>query len=337
MEMKIQGLSKTYSSYSSQSQTKAVEDVSLQIPQGSIFGVIGKSGAGKSTLLRMMSLLETPDAGEVFYDDIRVDNLCSKDLIQKRRQIGMIFQSFNLFSSRNAFSNIAYPMEITKTYSKQQIKNRVSELLDLVGLNDKAKSPISKLSGGQKQRIGIARALACRPQVLFCDEATSALDPQTTKSILELLKQIQRQMNLTIVMITHQMEVVKDACDMVAVMDQGRIVEEGKTQTLFSHPQSPVTKDFLQRLPFSDTNISRWSNEGGKYVLHFKDNLTDEPVMSRLAKRFDVELNIRAGGVQKVGLEKIGTMLVDMKGSDVEVKKALEYLRACNVSYELAF
>ena len=206
---------------------QAVKEVSLNIPSNKIFGIIGKSGAGKSSLVRLISLLETPDSGEVLYDDKRVDNLSKNDLILQRRKIGMIFQNFALFSSRTAGENIAYPMEICGC-SKDKIENRVNELLEIVGLSDKKNAPVSTLSGGQKQRIAIARALANNPDVLFCDEATSALDPQTTKSILSLIRDIQKKMNLTVVMITHQMEVVRDACDYVAVLDDGLVVEQGK-------------------------------------------------------------------------------------------------------------
>ena len=222
----------------------AVQDVSLSIPSNKIYGIIGRSGAGKSTLVRLISMLEKPDSGEVWYDEERVDNLSKKELIAKRRRIGMIFQNFNLFSSRNALENIAYPMEICHM-EKGYIKKRSEELLALVGLEGRGDAPISTLSGGQKQRVAIARALAVQPDILFCDEATSALDPQTTRAILALIKEIQKKMNLTVVMITHQMEVVRDACDFVAVLDSGRVVEEGKVSEVFASPVSDVTKDFL--------------------------------------------------------------------------------------------
>ncbi|MBQ2258717.1 MAG: ATP-binding cassette domain-containing protein, partial [Spirochaetales bacterium] len=220
MEIKLKNLRRIYG------DLHAVEDVSLNIPSNTVYGIIGRSGAGKSTLVRLISMLEKPDQGEVYYGDKRVDNLSKAELIQERRKIGMIFQNFNLFSSRTAAENIAYPMEICKM-DKVAIKKRVEELLELVDLSGRGDAPISTLSGGQKQRIAIARALAIQPDILFCDEATSALDPQTTRAILSLIKEIQKKMNLTVVMITHQMEVVRDACDRVAVLESGKVVEEG--------------------------------------------------------------------------------------------------------------
>ena len=217
MQIKLKNLKRDYGSL------HAVDGVSLDIPSNTVYGIIGRSGAGKSTLVRLVSMLERPDEGEVWYGDKRVDNLSKKDLIEERRKIGMIFQNFNLFSSRTAAENIAYPMEICRK-PKDWIKKRTEELLALVGLEGRGNAAVSTLSGGQKQRIAIARALACEPSILFCDEATSALDPQTTRSILALIKEIQKKMNLTVVMITHQMEVVRDACDRVAVLENGKVV-----------------------------------------------------------------------------------------------------------------
>lgn len=244
MEIVLNNLVKTYRSNSTSADVHAVRGISLKIPSNNIFGIIGKSGAGKSTLVRLISLLETPDSGEVLYDGVRVDNLTGKALIERRRRIGMIFQNFNLFSSRTAGENIAYPLEICGT-PKDKIKSRVKELLELVDLADRKNAPISTLSGGQKQRIAIARALANNPDILFCDEATSALDPQTTHSILNLIRKIQSQMNLTVVMITHQMEVVRDACTRVAVVNDGVVVECGSVDDIFVNPSSPVTKSFI--------------------------------------------------------------------------------------------
>ena len=221
MEIQLKNLKKTYLTPEGKTVTP-VNGISLSIPSNGIFGIIGKSGAGKSTLVRLISLLEKADGGEIYYDGKRVDCLSGSELINQRRKLGMIFQNFNLFSSRNAEQNIAYPMEICGV-SRQKIKERTKELLELVGLSDRAKSPVSQLSGGQKQRVAIARALANNPDILFCDEATSALDPQTTCSILNLIREIQKKMNLTVVMITHQMEVVRDACSHVAVVDEGKI------------------------------------------------------------------------------------------------------------------
>lgn len=338
MEITLKNLKKTYHGKDSP-EVLAVQNVSLSIPSNKIFGIIGKSGAGKSTLVRLISLLETPDAGEVWYDNDRVDNLSEKDVIARRRRIGMIFQNFNLFSSRTVGENVAYPMEICKV-SRDKIKARVVEMLELVGLADRIDAPVSTLSGGQKQRVAIARALANQPDILFCDEATSALDPQTTRAILDLIRQIQKKMNLTVVMITHQMEVVRDACSQVAVINDGKVVEQGNVEDIFMNPKSDVTKDFLSNLQTSpaekDGKIVRWSTDGGKYVLHFKDSMTDAPVLSELSRRYNIQFNIRAGGIQKLPDSKIGVLVTDITGADEEVSKAIEYIKSQGVSVELA-
>ena len=332
MEIRLANLKKEYG------DIHAVNDVSLNIPSNKICGIIGRSGAGKSTLVRLISLLETPDAGEVYYDNQRVDNLSKEDLIQRRRKIGMIFQNFNLFSSRTAGRNVAYPMEICG-YDKARINSRVKELLEMVGLADKENAPISTLSGGQKQRVAIARALACGPEVLFCDEATSALDPQTTRAILELIKDIQKRMSLTVVMITHQMEVVRDACDVVAVLDNGTIVEEGTVKELFAHPKTDVTKDFLSHLTTVDTDRSSmvfWSNIPGRFTLRFRDGKADSPVISELARKYGVVFNIRGGGIQHVGGEDFGTLICDIAGEPELVEKAIEEIKAEGIVVEEA-
>jgi D-methionine transport system ATP-binding protein len=317
----------------------AVHGVSLSIPSNTIYGIIGKSGAGKSTLVRLISLLESPDSGEVYFDDVRVDNLTKRAIIERRRRVGMIFQNFNLFSSRNAEENIAYPMEINGI-DKDAIKVRVDELLKLVGLEGRGKAPISTLSGGQMQRVAIARALACNPDILFCDEATSALDPQTTHSILSLLKEIQKKMSLTVVMITHQMEVVRDACDQVAVLNDGKVVEQGFVTDIFANPSSEVTKEFLAHLvgvdgsASSDDKMVQWSKKTGTYTLRFRGDTTDQPILSRITRDLGVEFNIRAGGVQKVGDVEIGTMIVDISGDEAIKKKAIDALKKQGVLVE---
>ena len=222
----------------------AVRQVDLAVPAGCIFGIMGRSGAGKSSLLRVMSLLERPDSGEVRYFDDRVDNLHGPGLLTRRRKMGMIFQNFNLLGSRNVAGNIAYPLEIAGL-SKRSIDFRVGELLEMVGISDKRKSRMRELSGGQKQRVAIARALAANPEVLFCDEATSALDPQTTRSILDLIRDLQRGLRITVVLITHQMEVIREACQQVAVMESGRIVETGSVAEVFDSPKAAATREML--------------------------------------------------------------------------------------------
>lgn len=334
MQITLKNLVRTYEN------VHAVENVSLSIPSNQIFGIIGLSGAGKSTLVRLISLLEKPDSGEVWYDNTRVDNLPEKEIIQRRRRIGMIFQNFNLFSSRTAGQNIAYPMEICK-YPKEEIETRVKELLDVVGLSDRKDAPISTLSGGQKQRIAIARALACKPDILFCDEATSALDPKTTQSILALIKSIQRKMNLTVVMITHQMEVVRDSCDYVAVLSDGVVVEQGPVKELFEHPKTNVTKEFLSHLT---SNTHKETEEGvvffsdlpARYTLRFMDNKVETPVISDVIRKYDVSFNIIGAGIQKVADVKVGTMVCDISGTPDAVAKAVSSLRKRGITVEEA-
>ena len=327
MQIKLKNLKRDYGSL------HAVDGVSLDIPSNTVYGIIGRSGAGKSTLVRLVSMLERPDEGEVWYGDKRVDNLSKKELIEERRKIGMIFQNFNLFSSRTAAENIAYPMEICRK-PKDWIKKRTEELLALVGLEGRGNAAVSTLSGGQKQRIAIARALACEPSILFCDEATSALDPQTTRSILALIKEIQKKMNLTVVMITHQMEVVRDACDRVAVLENGKVVEEGMVSDIFASPKSAVTKDFLSNLTNVKESIVKLSDVEGHYTLRFSSSTTSEPIISMVTKETGALFNIVAAGVQYIEDKKYGVMVLDI-GPDEEIeKKAVDMLRRNGVSVE---
>ncbi len=328
MEIKLNDLKKTYTS-ADKKEVFAVRGISLDIPSNTIYGIIGKSGAGKSTLVRLISLLERPDSGTIFYDDRRVDNLGKHELIDQHRRVGMIFQNFNLFSSRTAAENIAYPLEICKK-PRAEIAARVEELLELVGLGGRGSDRISMLSGGQKQRIAIARALANNPDILFCDEATSALDPQTTRSILELIKSIQKKMNLTVVMITHQMEVVRDACSLVSVLDEGRVVETGPVTEIFSNPKAAITKEFMSNIKAA--NFVQWSEASGGYILRFTGSRPDEPIINSIIKKFDVELNIRGGGIQNVQGDKVGVLNTDISGSELD--KAIQYLQEKGVVIE---
>jgi len=234
----LKGISKSYGA------VMAVRKVDLSIPPGCIYGIIGRSGAGKSSLLRTMSLLEKPDTGEVYYNNERVDTLCGMALLERRRRMGMIFQNFNLLGSRNASLNIAYPLEIAGL-SRKQIDKRVDELLELVDITDKRKARLRELSGGQKQRVAIARALAGNPEVLFCDEATSSLDPQTTRSILGLIRDLQQRLGITVVLITHQMEVIREICQEVAVMESGFIVETGTVVSVFETPKTAAAREMF--------------------------------------------------------------------------------------------
>ena len=328
MRIELNDLTKTYRSKDGGAVT-AVNGISLSIPQNTVFGIIGKSGAGKSSLVRLMSLLEKPDTGSVCYDGERVDTLEKRALIARRRRIGMIFQNFNLFSSRTAGKNIAYPLEICGV-PKSEISARVREMLSLVGLSDRADAPISTLSGGQKQRVAIARALAPKPDILFCDEATSALDPQTTRSILELIRSLQKQLSLTVVMITHQMEVVRDACEQVAVIDGGAVVEQGLVSDLFTHPKTAITRDFIRNIRHSAAEqadkLVQWAPSTGGYLLRFAGESTARPILSQLAKRHAVDFNILAAGVETLRGEPLGTMLVDFDGDEAAIRAALAWL-----------
>lgn len=313
-----------------------MDNISLEIPSNTIFGIIGKSGAGKSTLVRLISLLERADSGEIYYGDSRVDTLTGKLLRNQHKKIGMIFQNFNLFASRTAAGNIAYPLEIAGI-PKRSIAAKVNEMLQVVGLEGRGDARVSTLSGGQKQRVAIARALAVSPDILFCDEATSALDPQTTRSILELLKRLQKDMNLSVVMITHQMEVVRDCCQQVAVIDNGAVAETGFVREIFSAPKSEVTKDFLMHInPLNpeDTQLIRWSKSGGAYTLRFSGELTSEPVLSKISRDYGIEFNICAGGMQKVGDTVVGTLFVDINGSPENMQKAFAYLNQNGIKVE---
>ena len=317
-------------------ELQAVDNISLEIPSHTIFGIIGKSGAGKSTLVRLISLLEPVDSGEIYYGDSRVDTLAGKLLRNQHKKIGMIFQNFNLFASRTAAGNIAYPLEIAGM-PKRTIAAKVEEMLYVVGLEGRGDARVSTLSGGQKQRVAIARALAVSPDILFCDEATSALDPQTTRSILELLKRLQKDMNLSVVMITHQMEVVRDCCQQVAVIDNGAVAETGSVREIFSAPKSEVTKDFLMHInPLNpeDTQLIRWSKSGGAYTLRFSGELTSEPVLSKISRDYGIEFNICAGGMQKVGETVVGTLFVDINGSPEDMQKAFAYLNQNGIKVE---
>ena len=327
MQIRLENLKRDYGSL------HAVDGVSLNIPSNTVYGIIGRSGAGKSTLVRLVSMLERPDEGEVWYGDKRVDNLSKKELIEERRKIGMIFQNFNLSPTRTAAENIAYPMEICRK-PKDWIKTRTEELLALVGLEGRGNAAVSTLSGGQKQRIAIARALACEPSILFCDEATSALDPQTTRSILALIKEIQKKMNLTVVMITHQMEVVRDACDRVAVLENGKVVEEGLVSDIFASPKSAVTKDFLSNLTNVKDSIVKLSDKTGHYTLRFSSSTTSEPIISRVTKETGALFNIVAAGVQYIEDKKYGVMVLDIGPDGETEKKAVEMLKRSGVTVE---
>ena len=328
---------------SGEKMVRAVRDVSLTIQDGEIFGIIGFSGAGKSTLVRCINLLERPTNGTVVVDGKEMTALSPKELRLARRKIGMIFQHFNLMPSRTVFGNVAYPLQ-GQGLSKQAIQNKVRKLLKLVDIADKETAYPSQLSGGQKQRVAIARALANDPKVLLCDEATSALDPQTTKAILTLLKDLNQNLNLTIVMITHEMAVVKEICDHVAIMEHGQVVEQGEVFSLFADPKQPITQNFI-RTTSNLQKIEELIAEGSPVVqlqpgevivrLSYIQKNVSEPLISTLSQRFQISLNIIFADIEIVQDAPIGGTVAILSGEREQITKAMEYLIEKNVGVEV--
>ncbi len=307
----------------------ALKNISLSIAKGEIFGVIGASGAGKSTLIRCVNLLERPDHGQVIIEDDDLMSLSPKDLMMKRRKIGMIFQHFNLLSSRTVYGNISFPLEL-EGKSKEFISQKVSELLRLVGLEDKANVYPANLSGGQKQRVAIARALANDPYILLCDEATSALDPATTKSILKLLKKINKQLELTILLITHEMDVIKSICDQVAVLDHGKLIEAGPVETIFANPQEATTKNFIQSSLEVDIPLSfqeRLKSSGNPLVeIYLTSNEESIPFIQHLEQQYQVKTNIITAQIDYIGEMKFGVILAELSGEKENITQSLSFL-----------
>jgi D-methionine transport system ATP-binding protein len=329
----IQSLSKKYRH--EKKSILALDEISLTIEPRDILGIIGLSGAGKSTLLRSLSRLIVPSSGRVLFHGRDLASFDKGDLRRFRQKTGMIFQNFNLLSSRTAAGNVAYPLEIAHVAASEREK-RVDELLQLVGLEEKKHSYPSQLSGGQKQRVGIARALANHPEVLFCDEATSALDPKTTKEILSLLKNVNKKFGVTIILITHQMEVVKQICNKVAVIEHGKIVEEGMVTEVFSDPQHQTTKQFLQKTTHEipEEFFRGISDERKLLRLTFKGKAAGEPIISVLVKRFNVDANILLGWIDRLQTLTLGTLIIELTGTPDGIKNALKYLSECQISYE---
>jgi D-methionine transport system ATP-binding protein len=320
----------------------ALSEVSLKGPPGKIFGVIGTSGAGKSTLIRCVNLLERPTSGEIIVDGKSLIQLSNAQLAIERRQIGMIFQHFNLLSSRTVFENVAFPLELTGT-SKAAIKERVLELLQLVGLTEKANDYPASLSGGQKQRVAIARTLANNPKVLLCDEATSALDPATTRSILNLLKDINRRLNITILLITHQMEVVKSICDEVAVINHGKSIEQGSVGEIFADPKHELTKEFIAsslHLDIPAVYQERLQKEEGENLnpllrLEMTGKSVNEPVISEVSRLFDTNFKIISAQMDQAGDVNFGIMLIELSGKRENYKAAIEYFISKHIKTEI--
>ena len=322
---------------------KVLDNISLKIKKGSVNVILGPSGCGKSTLLRCLNGLEPIQEGNIVFSGINLND--KKIKWEKIRQrIGMVFQSYDLFPNMTVIENILLgPLKVQKR-DKSEVLAQAEELLEKVGLADRKNSYPKELSGGQKQRVGIARALASDPKVLLCDEATSALDPQTTKSILDLLKDINKRLNLTIVMITHQMEVVKEVCDRVAVIENGEIIEEGSMIDVFTDPQKPTTKDFVKsinnvELPalLQSSSISAVYTEGSKLIvrLSFIGNSAGDPIVSGMVKKFDVDINIIYGNIDSLKDIPFGTLVIEISGSAAGIKNALQYLHEQQLKVEV--
>ena len=321
----------------------ALDNVSLHVPKGQICGVIGASGAGKSTLIRCVNLLERPTHGAVIIDDVDLTQLSEAELVKTRRQIGMIFQHFNLLTSRTVFENVALPLEL-ENKSKAEIQEKTTALLALVGLRDKHNVYPANLSGGQKQRVAIARALASDPKVLLCDEATSALDPATTQSILKLLKEINRTLGITILLITHEMEVVKRICDQVAVIDKGRLIEQGTVSEIFSNPKTELAQEFISStfhitLPEEYLeNLSDTPKHAKSYPIikfEFTGRSVDAPLLSQASKKFGVELSILTSQIDYAGGVKFGFTIAEVEGDEDAITQAKVYLMENNVRVEV--
>ena len=317
--IEFQNIHKTYRV--SGKDIPALHPTNLRVENGQVFGLIGHSGAGKSTLLRLINRLEEPSGGIITVDGEEVTALDAKGLRRFRQQVGMIFQHFNLLASKTVADNVALPLTLAGELSSSEINQRVAELLARVGLSDHAKKYPAQLSGGQKQRVGIARALATKPKILLCDEATSALDPQTTASVLQLLAEINRELNLTIVLITHEMDVIRRVCDQVAVMDAGVIVEQGSVADVFLHPKHPTTKRFVQESEQVDENEQRddFAHVPGRIVrLTFQGDATYAPLLGTVARETGVDYSILAGRIDRIKDIPYGQLTLAVTGGDMD-------------------
>ncbi len=321
-------------------ETVALDDVDLTIEDGAVYGIIGLSGAGKSTLVRCINLLERPTEGQVLIDGEDLTKVKKKRLLEIRRSIGMIFQNFNLLEQRTVEANVRFPLELAKVrrttaakevrYTREEMRQRVGELLELVGLADKAKAYPSQLSGGQKQRVAIARALATKPKYLLCDEATSALDPNTTQSILGLLKNINETLGVTIVVITHEMKVVESICTDVAVIDRSRVAERGKVSEVFSFPQSEIAKELI--IPNLIRSLK--STGGKKLRLVFNGEISDTPVISGLALRYGIAVNILYADTKNIDGKTFGHMVIALPDDGEKAELVKRHLAAQNVIFK---
>jgi len=325
--IRLDGMGKEFRG--SQGTVRALENINLEIMPGEIFGIIGLSGAGKSTLVRCMNFLETPTEGEVYYDGKPLSKMTDAELRKTRQSMGMIFQQFNLLAQRTVLSNICFPMEIAGT-PKKQAEERARELLKLVGLEDREKAYPSQLSGGQKQRVAIARAIATNPKVLLCDEATSALDPNTTKAILQLLKEINQTMGITVIIITHEMAVIEAICDRVAIIDKSRIAEIGEVSQVFAGPKSKIGRqlilgDAAERVEFG---------KGRLFRIIFDGIASNEPVISNVILACKVPVNIMYAATRDIKGTAAGQMIIELPDNEADIEKVVSYLNSAKVPYE---
>ena len=326
-EILIQNVSKTYST--KDGNVQALKNVNLSIEQGDIYGIIGMSGAGKSTLVRCINYLEEPTEGKIFIKGKELGSFSKKELRKQREDIGMIFQHFNLLMQKSVLENICFPLYIHGK-KKTEARKRAKELLEIVGLSDKAKAYPAQLSGGQKQRVAIARALASNPKILLCDEATSALNPQTTASILDLLKEINQKFGITIVIITHQMSVVREICSHVAIMKSGEVVEDGKVSEIFTHPKSDVARELISRDLGNDIEntgkVAAKISKGKNVRIVFSENSSFEPVIANMILQFNEPVNILKANTKNVGGVAKGEMILGFQEDSNNVEKMKEYL-----------
>lgn len=336
--IELKNITKTY--INENVEIRALKETNLSFQKGEIIGIIGYSGAGKSTLLRCINLLERPTSGEVIIDGVNLNKLGDKELRDTRKKIGMVFQHFNLMKSMTVAENIAYPLKGTGL-SKDGINKRVDELLELINLKDKKENYPSQLSGGQKQRVGIARALANKPSIILCDEATSALDPETTVSILKLLKRINQELGVTIILITHQMEVIKEICDRVIVMENGEVKEQGDIVKIFSQPKAKITKRFLSTIFGNENKINDYlenipikSNEHIIKLSYIGDN-TDAAYISKLSREQKIDASILFGNIEIIKNIPIGNLIVKFQGEEEKVTNAINYLNENNITTEV--
>lgn len=336
--IELKHINKTFGKY------KALDDISLTIRDGEIFGIVGQSGAGKSTLVRCINMLEPPTSGEVIVNGKDMMKLSGKELREERKNIGMIFQHFNLLSNRTVYQNVAFPLELSNVPKNEQ-KKRIDEILELVGLTSYRNKYPSQLSGGQKQRVGIARAIVSHPSVLLSDEATSALDPQTVQSILQLLRDINKKMRITIILITHQMEVIKEIAQHVAVIEHGKIIEEGSVIDLFTNPQTETLKKFVgsvmsselpKQLSHMDIRQEKHSDTDGTLIsLSFRGDVTNEPIIANLIKEYNLDVSILYGSIDYIQNISFGRLLIMITGHDKDMISALDHLKSLPITSEV--